>query len=148
MTRDELISQITAAFEYVAYPSVSVVGYEEPEHSHVDDFWQIAQWLTGRPRDSLSDWELFLVARFGHGLAPEIVHYYASTIMIRALMTENPQIRSYLLPEASECPFPMKCFNWPQRECVVRFIEFLAPNESWLYWDAKAETLVRKWRGK
>jgi len=143
MTRDELIKQIREAFEYVEYPDVPVYPHEEePLHPNVNDAWQIAQWLTGRPRESLTDWELYLVAWFGYSLSPEITHYYAPEIMIRTLLTEDCD---HLAHAAAYCWFPKRCFNWQQRMAVIRFIEYLAAEDNW-YIDEEATELILKWR--
>ena len=143
-TREAIIKEIEDTFTHVELPSTP--AYSRAPFYDVlgdpDEFWAFGNWLQGRPRDSLSDYELALVAMYAPYLEPEHVHYYAPSILIRAL-----QCSEFFSMFYGACPFEPAKFNWPQRMAVVHYIEFVATSLNYFRGD-EAEALVREWRAR
>lgn len=140
-TRDAIIREIEDAFAHVELPSTSAYA-RAPLYDVLgepDEFWSFGTWLQGRPRESLSDHQLILVAQYATQLEPEHVHYYAPSILVRTLQCDD--FFSYV----PTVPFGPAKFDWQQRMAVVHYIEFLAMSRSRFRGD-QAESLIREWR--
>lgn len=142
--RDSLIHAVETAWAHVGFPTQAIDAMAA-RTSPDDIYAKLAAWLMHRPRESMSDDELLVVARHETFLPDAVIHYYVPRILIRSI-EGAPDLLSYEPPSSSIwAAGPTRAFDWPQRQCMKRLWRYLALHDPSSVSIIDVEGVTRAW---